>query len=1051
MIKRIIAYSIENRFLVLILTLLISCVGVWSAWHMPLDALPDLSDTQAIIYTDWMGRSPDQIENQVTYPLTRALLSVPNVKTVRGFSYAGSSFVYVIFKDGTDIYWARNRITEYLQQIRPQLPKETNPVLGPDATSLGWGFQYALVDESGQYDAAQLRSLQDWTIRPILESVPGVAQVAPVGGFVREYQIEVDQNRLKQYGVTLMDVMNAVRRSNRESEGRSLEVSGFEFMVRGRGYATRIQDFELIRVGGTPGTPIYLKQVATVQSGPAIRRGAADLNGMGETVGGIVVVRFHENVLNVIERVKKQLASDVIPTLPKGVKLVVTYDRTDLIHRAIETLSSELVKLSIVVAVVCGVFLWHLPSIFVIIITLPVAILMAFIMMNTLGITANIMSLSGIAIAIGAMVDAAIIIVENTHKKLSEWEAGGKTRPQTEVVIEAATEVGPSLFFSLLVITVGFLPIFAFQAQAGRLFHPLAWTKTLSMLFAAFLAITLTPALLTLFIKGKFIAEDHQPVSRILQRLYGPLVHKVLRHPKTMIALAVLLLLATLYPLTHIGSEFMPPLDEGTLFYMPVTAPGISISESTRLLKLQDKQIMSIPEVESVFGKAGRAETATDPAPLDMFETVINLKPPVEWRAGVTTDTIREELNQALTLPGVANSFTMPIKARIDMLATGIKTPVGIKVLGSDPAVIQTLALNVEAALRTLPGTRSVYAERLNTGYYLDIVPDRQKLALYGLTLDDVGEVISSVLGGMTLTTTIEGRERANVIVRYPHELRDSLSSIRDIPIPVPAGDQGAPMGIGKPMAWIPLGVIADVHMTRGPMAIRSEQGQLACFIYIDTSEKDLGGYVRTLQNQVKSKIQIPQGYRLIWSGEYEYMEKTKATLMLVIPATFLIIVCLIFMNTRSLIKTSIVLLAVPFSLIGSFWLLWIMGYNMSAAVWVGLIALAGLDAETGIVMLLYLDLAFAHRKETGQLNTREDLDDAITEGAVKRIRPKVMTVATAFMGLLPIMFTSGTGADVMKRIAAPMIGGLISSLILELLVYPAVYVLWKRQKFKTT
>jgi len=1057
MIARIIQFSAHNKFLVFLLMVGAMVWGLWALKNTPLDALPDLSDTQVIIYTEWLGRSPDLVEDQVTYPITSTLLAAPKVQAVRGYSFLGTSFIYVIFEEGTNIYWARSRVLEYLQAVRNKLPGDVNPTLGPDATSLGWGFSYALVDEKGHHNLAELRSLQDYNIKLALESVPGVSQVASIGGFVKQYQITVDPVRLSAYNLPLPKVMEAVRRSNQDVEGRVLEMAGAEYMIRGRGYIKSIKDIETIAVGRDPsGTPVYLRDVARVQLGPEIRRGVADLDGRGEVVAGIVVVRFGENVLNVIERVKNKIKEEIAPSLPNGVKMVVTYDRSDLIHRAVATLKDEIVKLSIAVSVVCVVFLFHLPSALVVILTLPLAIIISFICMYYLGVTSNVMSLSGIAIAIGAMVDASIIMVENAHKKLEEWEAGGRQEKRADVIIEAAKEVGPSLFFSLLVITVGFLPIFTLQGQAGRLFKPLAYTKTFAMLFSSFLAVTLTPVLMTLLIRGKIRPEDKNPVSRVLHRLYEPVASLALRFRKTVILVAVIIMVLSVYPFLKLGTEFMPPLDEGTLFYMPVTAPGASISEVSKLLQIQDKIIKKLPEVSQVFGKAGRAETATDPAPLEMFETTINLKPESRWRPGMTVDRLKDELNDALAIPGVSNSFTMPIKARIDMLATGIRTPVGIKILGADLGEIEKIGLELENRLRDVPGTRSVYAERVTTGYFLDLVVNREAAARYNLTVDDVQDVIQSAIGGMNVTTTVEGRGRYPVNIRYPRELRNDVESLKQVLVPVmmessvsPMPGQTAVPPVQANIRQVPLGELAAIKIIKGPTAIKSEEGLLTSYVYVDFSGRDVGSYVKDAKARAAG-MKIPPGYRLEWSGEYEYLVKTYEGLKMVIPLTLLIIFTLIYFNTRSVTKTAIVLLAVPFSLVGSFWLLYFLNYNMSIAVWVGIIALAGLDAETGVIMLLYLDLAHDQWKREGRLNTLADLRESIMHGAVKRIRPKIMTVSVILAGLVPIMFSHGTGADIMKRIAAPMVGGVITSTILELIIYPAIYMIWRSREVET-
>jgi len=1089
MIAKIIEYSAKNKFIVFLFVFFALAWGYYALRNIPLDAIPDLSDTQVIIYTEWEGRSPDLVEDQITYPISSTLLAAPKVQAVRGMSFLGSSFIYVIFEEGTDIYWARSRILEYIQAVRNKLPADVNPILGPDATSLGWGFQYAIVDEKGQLDNAQLRSLQDWNLKLALESVPGVSQVASVGGFVKQYQITLDPNRLLGYNIPITKVMEAVRRSNLDVEGRVIEFSGVEYMVRGRGYIKRIEDVENISVGANSrGTPVFLKDVANVQLGPEIRRGVADLDGRGEVTGGIVVVRFGENVLNVIDRVKEKITRDIAPSLPPGVKIITTYDRSDLIERSISTLKDEIVKLAIAVSVVCFVFLFHLPSALVVILTLPVAIVMSFILMYYMGVTSNIMSLSGIAIAIGAMVDASIIMVENAHKKLEEWEEQGRPGKKSDVIIHAAQEVGPSLFFSLLVITVGFLPVFTLQAQMGRLFKPLAYTKTFAMLFSSFLAITLTPVLMTLFIRGRIRSEERNPVSRALRWVYEPVARFALRFKVAVIIAALLVLAVSVYPFTKLGSEFMPPLYEGTLFYMPVTVPAASVSVATDLLKMQDKILKGIPEVESVFGKAGRAETATDPAPMEMFETVINLKPEnrfsvvdrflarlrgkrlpaSDWRPGMTVEKLQDEMNDALTIPGVSNSFTMPIKARIDMNATGIRTPVGIKVLGPNLDEIERIGLDIEHLLKDVPGTRSVYAERVTTGYFLDIDVKREEAARYGLSVEDVQEVIESAIGGMNLTTTIEGRQRYPVNIRYARELRGDIEQLKKVLVPLEGmspsqaaastpGAMGTEGGGGQApqnllanpqSARAPLGELADIRIVRGPTSIKSEEGLLTAYVYVDFSGRDVGGYVNEAKQKIAS-LKIPEGYRLEWSGQYEYIVMMHKRLWLVIPLTLLIIFVLIFFNTKSVTKTIIVLSAIPFSLVGSFWLLYLLGYNMSMAVWVGIIALGGLDAETGVVMLLYLELAHTEWEQKGLLKTSSDLKDAVMHGAVKRIRPKIMTVSVILAGLIPVMFSQGAGSDIMKRIAAPMVGGVVTSTILELIIYPAIYMLWKGREFR--
>jgi Cu(I)/Ag(I) efflux system membrane protein CusA/SilA len=1059
MIAKIIDYSARNRFIIFLLVVSLALWGYWALTKTPLDAIPDLSDTQVIIYTEWQGRSPDLVEDQITYPISSTLLAAPKVQFVRGFSFLGSSFIYVIFDEGTDIYWARSRILEYLQAVKAKIPADVNPVLGPDATAVGWGFSYAVVDKTGRHDLAELRTIQDYNVKLAIESVPGVSQVASLGGFVKQYQITIDPNRLLAYNIPLMAVIEAVKKSNRDVEGRVLELSGIEYMIRGRGYIKGLQDLAGIAVSTDGrGTPVLLKDVADIRLGPEIRRGLAELDGQGEVAAGIVVVRFGENVLNVIERVKERIKNDIVPSLPKGVEIVTTYDRSDLIERSIDTLKEEIIKLSIAVSVVCIVFLFHLPSALVVILTLPIAILISFICMYYLGLTSNIMSLSGIAIAIGAMVDASIIMVENAHKKLEEWEEAGRPGNRTDVIIEAAKEVGPSLFFALLVISVGFLPVFTLQAQAGRLFKPLAYTKTFAMLFSSFLAVTLTPVLMTLFVRGKIRHEDRNPISIILRKIYEPVAAISLRFRKSVIVIALIIMALTAYPFIKLGSEFMPPLYEGTLFYMPVTVPAAGITEVSKLLQLQDRLLKKFPEVAQVFGKAGRAETATDPAPLEMFETVINLKPEAQWRPGMTVEALKNEMNDALSIPGVANSFTMPIKARTDMLSTGIRTPVGIKVLGANLEELERIGKEIENAVKDVPGTRSAYAERVTTGYFLDFNINRKEIARYGLSVDDVQEIVQTAVGGMNLTTTVEGRQRYPVNVRYARELRNDVEKLKRVLVPVKIGapSSGSGMGMGGPssggarsLAQVPMGQLADIRIVKGPTAIKSEEGLLSLYVYVDFTGRDVGGYVDDAKKKVAS-LKIPEGYRLEWSGEYEYLVKTHERLKVVLPLTALIIFVLIFLNTKSITKTMIVLLAVPFSLVGSFWLLYLLGYNMSIAVWVGIIALAGLDAETGVVMLLYLDLAHEKWRKEGKLNSLQDLRESVMYGAVKRIRPKMMTVSVILAGLIPIMFSHGTGADVMKRIAAPMVGGVVTSTILELVIYPAIYMIWRGREFKT-
>jgi Cu(I)/Ag(I) efflux system membrane protein CusA/SilA len=1039
MIQGIIEFCARNRLPVFLMVLFLSIGGYWALKKTPLDAVPDLSDTQVILLTEWTGRSPDLVEDQITFPIATTLLAAPKVTAVRGFSYLGSSFIYVIFEEGTDIYWARSRVLEYLQSVRNKIPADVNPVLGPDATGVGWGFCYAVVDETGKYNLAELRSLQDWNLKLALESVQGVSQVASIGGFVKQYQITLDPNKLLSYNISVPKIIESVRRSNQDVEGRVIEFSGVEYTVRGRGYIKSLKDLESIPVGTDgSGTPIYLKDVASIQLGPEIRRGIAELDGKGEVAGGIVVVRFGENVLNVIERVKEKIKRDIEPGLPKGVKIVTTYDRSDLIYRSINTLKDAILKLSLTVIIVCVAFLLHLPSALVAILTFPVAILASFICMYYLGVTSNIMSLAGIAIAIGEMVDASIVMVENAHKKLEEWEAQGRPGNRIDVIINAAKEVGPSLFFSLLVIAVAFLPVFALQAQAGMLFRPLAYTKTLAILFSSFLAITLTPALMTLFIRGKIRSEEKNPLSLFLRRIYEPVVKLTLRFKMPTILFAIVVVAITIYPFLKIGREFMPPLYEGSLFYMPVTVPGPSISEVSKVLQIQDKILMKIPEVVQVFGKAGRAETATDPAPLEMFETVINLKPESEWRKGMTVDQLKNEMDEALTIPGVANLFTMPIKARIDMLSTGIRTPVGIKVLGPKIEELEKIGLQIENALRTVPETRTVYAERLTTGYFLDIKVKRMEAARYGLTVDDVQDVIQSTIGGKNITTTVEGRERYPVNVRYSRDFRSNIERMKRVLVPVT---------VDSSTTQVPLGELAEITITKGPSVIKSDEGTLVSYVYIDYSGKDIGGYIEKGRKKLAS-LKIPEGYRVEWSGEYEYLVRTEERMKIVIPLVALIIFVLIYLSTTSVTKTFFVLLSIPFSLVGSFWLLYLLNYNMSTASWVGIIALAGISAETGIVMFLFLELAYQKWKDEGRLKTEEDLKEAIMYGAVRRLRPKVMTVATN-LGLIPILFSTGTGADVMQRIAAPVIGGLLTSLILVLIIFPVLYMVWRGRELK--
>ena len=1031
MIEKIIEASARNRFLVFLMVGFLTAAGIWALKNTPLDAVPDLSDVQVIVYTPWMGRNPSIIEDQVTYPIVTTMISAPKVKFVRGFSDFGFSYVYIIFEDGTDIYWARSRVLEYLNQVSGRLPKGVAPALGPDASGVGWVFQYALVDQTGKYDLAQLRSLQDWYLRYQIASVEGVAEVASLGGFVRQYQVNIDPNRLAAYRLSPKTVVEAIRMSNNEVGGRSIELSGAEYMIRGRGYIQSTKDIEVIAVGGERGTPVLVRDIGSVTVGPDMRRGIAELNGQGEVVSGIVVMRHGENALNLIDRVKQKI-KEIEPSLPQGIKVVTTYDRSDLILRSIATLKEKLIEESLIVSIVIIVFLFHIPSALVVIITLPIAIIISFILMHSLNLTSNIMSLGGIAIAIGAMVDAAIIMVENAHKRLEHWEDSGRPGSRADVLIDAAKEVGKPLFFSLLIITVSFLPIFTLEGQEGRLFKPLAFTKTFAMFFASFLSITLAPVLMLLLIRGRVRPEARNPINRFLIALYMPVIHAVLRFRKTTIALALVALIVTIPVFMRLGSEFMPPLNEGMIFYMPTTLPGISVTQSSRLLQIQDRILKTFPEVEWVLGKAGRAETSTDPAPFSMGETTVMLKPESEWRPGMTWDKLVEEMDKKMRLPGVANAWTMPIKNRIDMLSTGIRTPVGIKIFGPDLTKIEEIGKHIEMALQSVPGTRTAFAERVTGGYYLDFDLRREEIARYGLAIDEIQMLIESVIGGESITTTVEGRERYPVSVRYSRELRDDPERLKRILVPGMNGVQ------------IPLGQLADLRLTSGPAMIRDEDGQLSGYVYVDMAGRDIGGYVEEAKKKVAEQVKLPAGYTMTWSGQYEYMERAKERLIYVVPLTLLVIFLLLYINFKSVARCAIVLLAVPFSMIGAVWLLYLLDYNMSVAVWVGIIALAGVDAETGVIMLLYLEHAYEKWRSEGRMRSIRDLHEAIIEGAVKRIRPKVMTIMAILMGLLPIMWSHGAGADVMKRIAAPMIGGVVSSFLLELLVYPAIYDVWR-------
>jgi Cu(I)/Ag(I) efflux system membrane protein CusA/SilA len=1031
MIEKIIEGSAKNKFIVFLMVLFLSAWGLWALKNTPLDAIPDLSDVQVIVYTPWMGRNPTIIEDQVTYPIVTTMVSAPRVKSVRGFSDFGYSYVYIVFEDATDIYWARSRVLEYLNQATSRLPRGVTPTLGPDASGVGWVFQYALIDESKKYDLAQLRSLQDWYLRYQIGSVEGVAEVASVGGFVRQYQVNLDPNKLAAYRLPLKRVVDAIRMSNNDVGGRSVELSGAEYMVRGRGYIRSVKDIEMISVGGERGTPVLVRDIAAVSLGPDMRRGIAELDGKGEVVGGIVVMRHGENALNLIDRVKQKIR-EIEPALPRGVKIVSTYDRSDLILRSIATLKEKLIEESLIVSLVIVIFLFHVRSALVAIMTLPIAIILSFIAIYYLNLTSNIMSLGGIAIAIGAMVDAAIVMVENAHKRLEQWEEAGGPGDRNQVLIDAAKEVGKPLFFSLLIITISFLPIFTLEAQEGRLFKPLAFTKTFAMFFAACLSITLAPVLMVLLIRGRIRPETRNPVNRLLIALYTPVVRGVLRFRKTTIALAIVALILTYPAFARLGSEFMPPLNEGMIFYMPTTLPGISVTQSARLLQMQDRMLKTFPEVEWVFGKAGRAETSTDPAPFSMGETTVMLKPESQWRPGMTWEKLVDEMDKKVRLPGVANAWTMPIKNRIDMLSTGIRTPVGVKIFGPDLKKIEEIGRRLEMVLNSVPGTRSVFAERVTGGYYLDFELKRDEIARYMLAVEDIQMIIESAIGGESITTTVEGRERYPVSVRYARELRDDPEKLKRVLIPTMNGAQ------------VPLGQLAELRLTSGPAMIRDEDAQLAGYVFVDMAGRDIGSYVEEAKKKVAEQVQLPTGYTLSWSGQYEYIQRAKERLMYVVPLTLLIIFVLLYMNLKSATKCGIVLLAIPFSMIGAIWLVYLLGYNMSVAVWVGIIALAGVDAETGVIMLLYLDQAYEKWRNSGRMRSVEDLREAITEGAVKRIRPKMMTVMAILVGLLPIMWSHGAGADVMKRIAAPMIGGVISSFLLELMVYPAIYELWR-------
>ena len=1027
MIARLIAWSARNLLLVFFGAGFAAAAGVYALVHLPLDAIPDLSDTQVIVYTEYPGQAPQVIEDQVTYPLTTAMLTVPRSKVVRGFSFFGVSFVYVIFEDGTDIYWARSRVLEFLNGTASRLPAGVAPTMGPDATGVGWVYQYAVI--SKELNLSDTRAIQDWNLKFALAKAEGVAEVASVGGFVRQYNVILDPQRMRDLGITMQNMRDAIRASNADVGGRTVELSEFEYVIRGRGYLKGINDLGNIVLKTSNGTPVLLRDIARVELGPDERRGITELNGEGEVASGIVLQRFGVNALDVIRNVKKRF-TEIASSLPKSVEIVPVYDRSTLINAAIDTLKQTLFEESVVVALVCIVFLLHVRSALVAILMLPVGVLMAFGAMKLLGLGSNIMSLGGIAIAIGAMVDAAIVMIENAHKHLERAEPG---RSRVSILIEAASQVGPALFFSLLIITVSFMPIFTLESQEGRLFSPLAFTKTFAMAAAAILSVTLVPALMVVCVRGKIIPEHKNPINRFLIWIYRPVIKTVMRAKVLVILMALAILAVTVWPARQLGTEFMPNLNEGTLLYMPTTLPGISVTKASELLQTQDKIIRSFPEVASVYGKAGRASTATDPAPSEMIETVINLKPKAEWRSGLTLEGLTAEMDKALQFPGVSNAWTQPIKARIDMLSTGIRTPIGVKVIGTDLAEIDTLAKRIEQVLRTVPGTSSAYAERGIGGYYLDVTPDRASLARYGIMVQDVQDVIATALGGQTVTTTVEGRQRFGVNMRYPRDLRSDPQAIaRDVLVAMPGG--GA----------VPLGEVAKVSLSRGPTTIRTENGQLAAYIYVDIRDRDIGGYVADAQQAVKAGVQFPPGAYLVWSGQFEYLERATARLKIVVPVTLLIIFLLLYLNFRSLTETLIVMLSLPFALVGGLWLMWWLNFNLSVAVVVGFIALAGVAAETGVVMLIYLNQALegirTRRAAEGRALTRQDLYDAIMEGAVERVRPKMMTVVAIMAGLLPIMWSTGTGSEIMQRIAVPMIGGMISSTLLTLVVIPAIY-----------
>ena len=1033
MLEKIIEKSVNNRFLVIIFTAFLALAGIYALLNTPIDAIPDLSDVQVIIFTEYSGQAPQVVEDQVTYPLTTAMLAVPYAKVVRGYSFFGLSFVYIIFEDGTDLYWARSRVLEYLNYVSSRLPQGVTPTLGPDATGVGWVYEYTL-DGGDTYDLQQLRSIQDWYLRYELTTVPGVAEVASIGGYVKQYQVQVDPNKLQAYNIPIQKVRKAIKRSNNDVGGKLVEMGETEFMVRGLGYIKSIQDIENISLGvDAKGTPILIKNVANVVIGPELRRGLAEWNGEGETVGGVIVMRSGENALKTIERVKSKL-EELKKGLPEGVTIKTAYDRSGLIQRAIDNLSWKLIEELLVVALVSIIFLLHFRSAFVALFTLPMGILISFLIMYFQGINANIMSLGGIAIAIGAMVDAAIVMIENAHKHI---EKDGGKKDHWKIIIDSSKEVGPALFYSLLIITISFLPVFTLQAQEGRLFKPLAFTKTYAMAGAAFLAITIVPVLMGYFVRGKIMPEHKNPISRFLIKIYRPIIHWVLRFRWITIGTALVILLITIFPLSKIGSEFMPPLNEGDLLYMPTTDPGISITKAKELLQQTDKIIKSFPEVHHVFGKIGRAETATDPAPLSMIETTIMLQPKEKWRPGMTMEKLIAELDAAIQFPGLTNAWTMPIKTRIDMLSTGIKTPVGIKIMGPDLQVLSDLGQKIAAVIKDVKGTLSVFPDKAVGGHFFDFDIKREEAARYGLTVGDVQDVIMSAIGGMNVTYTVEGLERYPVNVRYSRELRDNLSSIKRVLVPTPSGAQ------------IPLSYVANISIKKGPPVIKSENARRTAWLYVDLRGIDVGTYVKNARKIVEEKVDFPEGYSLVWSGQFEYMERAQKRLNLVIPITLVIIFLLLYFNFKNFTESVIVMLSLPFALVGGIWFMYFLDYNFSVAVGVGFIALAGLAAETGVVMLVYLDNVFKEKIMDGTMRNMKDLYDAIISGAVDRVRPKLMTVMTTMIGLVPILWGTGAGSQTMKRIAAPMVGGMVSSTVLTLIVIPAIYYLWKSYEVK--